>query len=360
MTGPAGYSADAIKVFERINGSLIGAAFLLVLRPADPHLPQPDPSGSSAPHRGLRGDHHARDRLGAHRGGVTVNGQSSSILSVLVLGAGTDYALLIVARYREELRQHEDRTRRWPRRSARAGPAIFASGADRVRRAAVALRWPRSTAPRASVRSARWASRWRCSRMLTFLPALLVIAAARPFWPFVPMSARTGSDATHGSGGGWASASALRPRRVWVVRTAVLVLMALGCLNFNDRLTRATVPRLGRVGRGPEADRQGVPGRRHRAHRRGRARPGGRGAVRGGARGASEGVATASVPVAAGRTASLLDAILDVDPYSTRGLSTSCPALRRAAHEAAARARSSAARPRWSTTCARPSSTTRS
>ena len=44
--------------------------------------------------------------------GVTVNGQSSSILSVLVLGAGTDYALLIVARYREELRRHEDRTRR--------------------------------------------------------------------------------------------------------------------------------------------------------------------------------------------------------------------------------------------------------
>ena len=41
--------------------------------------------------------------------GVTVNGQSSSILSVLVLGAGTDYALLLVARYREELRRHEDK-----------------------------------------------------------------------------------------------------------------------------------------------------------------------------------------------------------------------------------------------------------
>ena len=40
---------------------------------------------------------------------MTVNGQSSSILSVLVLGAGTDYALLLVARYREELRRHEDK-----------------------------------------------------------------------------------------------------------------------------------------------------------------------------------------------------------------------------------------------------------
>ena len=37
------------------------------------------------------------------------NGQSSSILSVLVIGAGTDYALLLVARYREELRKHEDK-----------------------------------------------------------------------------------------------------------------------------------------------------------------------------------------------------------------------------------------------------------
>ena len=41
--------------------------------------------------------------------GVTINGQSSSILSVLVLGAGTDYALLLVSRYREELRKHEDK-----------------------------------------------------------------------------------------------------------------------------------------------------------------------------------------------------------------------------------------------------------
>ena len=41
--------------------------------------------------------------------GVTVTGQTSSILTVLVFGAGTDYALLIVARYREELRHQEDK-----------------------------------------------------------------------------------------------------------------------------------------------------------------------------------------------------------------------------------------------------------
>ena len=41
--------------------------------------------------------------------GVTINGQSSSIMSVLVLGAGTDYALLLVARYREELHHTADK-----------------------------------------------------------------------------------------------------------------------------------------------------------------------------------------------------------------------------------------------------------
>jgi len=38
-----------------------------------------------------------------------VNAQSSFILTVLVFGAGTDYALLVIARYREELRRHADR-----------------------------------------------------------------------------------------------------------------------------------------------------------------------------------------------------------------------------------------------------------
>ena len=60
--------------------------------------------------------------------GVTVNGQSSSILSVLVLGAGTDYALLLIARYREELRKVESRSQAMGVALRGAGPAILASG----------------------------------------------------------------------------------------------------------------------------------------------------------------------------------------------------------------------------------------
>ena len=65
--------------------------------------------------------------LAAHAG-LTVNAQSAGILDVLVFGAGTDYALLLTARYREELRRHEDRHAAMAVALRRAGPAIIASG----------------------------------------------------------------------------------------------------------------------------------------------------------------------------------------------------------------------------------------
>ena len=58
---------------------------------------------------------------------LTVNGQSQGILTVLVVGAGTDYALLLVARYREELRRHADRHEAMAFALHRAAPAIFAT-----------------------------------------------------------------------------------------------------------------------------------------------------------------------------------------------------------------------------------------
>ena len=64
--------------------------------------------------------------------GVVVNGQTAGILLVLVFGAGTDYALLLVARYREELRRHEDKHEAMHLALRRAGPAILASGVTNI------------------------------------------------------------------------------------------------------------------------------------------------------------------------------------------------------------------------------------
>ena len=63
--------------------------------------------------------------LAAHAG-LTVTGKSAAILYVLVFGASTDYALLIVARYREELRRHDRRHPAMAEALRRAGPAIIA------------------------------------------------------------------------------------------------------------------------------------------------------------------------------------------------------------------------------------------
>ena len=112
ITGGAGFSADAIEVFEGINGTLLLAAvslviFLLIVIYRSPMfflIPLASVLFAETLSRSVG--------YGVSELGVTVNGQSSSIMSVLVLGAGTDYALLLVARYREELHSHDRQARR--------------------------------------------------------------------------------------------------------------------------------------------------------------------------------------------------------------------------------------------------------
>src|SRR5918999_528439 len=60
--------------------------------------------------------------------GNTVSSNATGILVVLMFGVGTDYCLLLVSRYREELRRHEDKHAAMARAVRRAGPAILASG----------------------------------------------------------------------------------------------------------------------------------------------------------------------------------------------------------------------------------------
>ncbi len=133
ITGAAGYSADAIKVFEDINGTLLLAALTLVIvlliliyrSPIFLFIPLAAVMFAEILSRSIG--------YGISELGVTINGQSSSIMSVLVLGAGTDYALLIVARYREELHRTTDRHAAMRAAMRSAGPAVLASAAHRDR-----------------------------------------------------------------------------------------------------------------------------------------------------------------------------------------------------------------------------------
>ena len=98
--------------------------------------------------------------------GVAVNGQTGGILLVLVFGAGTDYALFLTSRYREELLLVEDRHAAMAVALEKAGPAVAAS-AGTVVAALLCLSFADVNSTPAWGRSGRWASRSRrsqCSR----------------------------------------------------------------------------------------------------------------------------------------------------------------------------------------------------
>ncbi|HKF18999.1 MAG TPA: MMPL family transporter [Candidatus Dormibacteraeota bacterium] len=155
--------------------------------------------------------------------GLTVNGLSSGVLTVLVFGASTDYALLLVARYREELRHHADRHTAMRAAMRRAVPAIVASaatvGLGLLCLLAADMSSNRSLGPVGAV-----GILCALAAMTILLPALLVSFGSWLFWPWVP---RYG--ATRPRRSPWASVArvvARRPRAVWLAAAALLVVCA--------------------------------------------------------------------------------------------------------------------------------------
>jgi RND superfamily putative drug exporter len=162
---------------------------------------------------------------------LTVNGQSYAILTILVIGAGTDYALLLVARYREELRRHEDRHEAMAFALHRAAPALLASAAT-VALGMLCLLFAEmnSTAGLGPVAAIGIAVTFLV--MVTLLPALLVITGRWIFWPRrpgygSPEPTQTGIWARVGR---WITP---RPRQVWVVTSVLLAIACLGLLRLD-------------------------------------------------------------------------------------------------------------------------------
>jgi RND superfamily putative drug exporter len=163
--------------------------------------------------------------LAAHAG-LTVNAQSAGILDVLVFGASTDYALLIVARYREELRRHQRRSEAMTVALRRAGPAILASAATVILALltlyAAELNSTKDLGPVLAIGVAVG-----LLSMITLLPALLAIFPRGVFWPYRP-SYGSAEPTTRGL---WARVGwriAVRPRVVWVTTALVLAVLAIG------------------------------------------------------------------------------------------------------------------------------------
>jgi putative drug exporter of the RND superfamily len=177
----------------------------------------------------------------ARHAGLTVNGQSAFILTVLVFGAGTDYALLLTARYREELRRRADRHQAMAVALRRAGPAIIASGSTVILSLLCLL-----VAELSSVKSLGPVTAIGIAvglaAMLTLLPALLVVFGRWMFWPVRP-TLGSPEPTEHGVWARIGASVARRPRMVWLVTAAVLGAMAFGLtgLKANDLLQNKDV-----------------------------------------------------------------------------------------------------------------------
>ncbi|RFS82609.1 hypothetical protein D0T12_24405 [Actinomadura spongiicola] len=227
ITGPAGYGGDFSNVFSGFDSALLAVTAAIVI--AILLLTYRSPILWLAPLLCVAFSLMAAQALIyllAEHAGLTVNGQAAFILTVLVFGAGTDYALLLIARYREELRRHQDRHEAMAVALHRAGPAIVASGST-VALSMLALFFAvlSSTQSMGPVMAIGIVVAF--AAMVTLLPALLVICGRWMFWPRRPAY---GSDEPT-ERGLWArvgSAVAVRPRITWLVTAVVLGALAVG------------------------------------------------------------------------------------------------------------------------------------
>ena len=231
--GPAATTADLVSAFGGIDGTLLlvaGVAVLLILLVVyrSPVLPffVLLTAGFALTTASLV------VYLLADADVVTLDGQGQGILSILVVGAATDYSLLLVARYREELRRHDDRYDAMRRAWRQTLEPVAASAATVVLGLLCLLLADigptRGLGPVTAVGivSAVLAA-------LTFLPALLVLPGRTSpgehgrwvFWPGIPRVGSRGPEVT----GVWARVARLvgrRPVAVGVLSTLVLVVLA--------------------------------------------------------------------------------------------------------------------------------------
>jgi putative drug exporter of the RND superfamily len=232
VAGPGGQAADSADAFAGIDGKLLYSTVIVVVvillltyrSPILWLLPVISAGVALTTAQGVI-------YLLAKNAGLTVNGQSQGILTVLVFGAGTDYALLLVARYREELRRHEDRHEAMAFALHRAAPAIVASALTVILgMLCLTVAEMNSTAGLGPV--AAIGIGVGLLVMITLLPALLVITGRWIFWPQRPVFDSHEPTST----GFWAKVGtriAPRPRAVWIGTALALGVCALGIFQLN-------------------------------------------------------------------------------------------------------------------------------
>ncbi|MFD5743699.1 MMPL family transporter [Streptomyces massasporeus] len=237
IAGPAASQADLSDAFAGIDGLLLGVALgavllILLLVYRSVLLPFLIILGSVF----ALGLACAVVYALAERDVVRVDGQVQGILSILVIGAATDYALLLAARFREELALRGDRFGAAVAAVRRSFGAITASAAT-VALGLLALLASDLTNNRALGPVGAIGIGCAVLATLTFLPAALALLGRTAYWPSRPKPPQESGEGT----GVWRRVARTvngRPRRTWAVTALVLAVFAA----FSPTLSSKGVP----------------------------------------------------------------------------------------------------------------------
>jgi len=235
VTGPGGVLADFVTAFGGIDGILLfvalGVVFLILLVVyRSPILPI---AVLTTAIFGLAVAAMVIYPL-AKNGILGLNGQSQGILSILVVGAATDYSLLLVSRYREELHDHPSK---WMAMVVawRAAAEPIAASAATVILGLLCLLLSRLGNTRGLGPIGALGIAGALVASLTFLPVVLLLFGRRIFWPIIPRVDHVHAEDSVGRRGIWGRVAAMvgrHPRRTWVLTLVAL----LACASFAPTL----------------------------------------------------------------------------------------------------------------------------
>ncbi|MGE9782017.1 MMPL family transporter [Janibacter sp. G368] len=228
VTGPAGFAADLGEAFAGIDGLLLLVTLAVVLvillvvyrSPVLPFVVLLTSIFGLALAALLIHPMAAADW-------IQLSGQSQGILFILVVGAATDYSLLLVARYREELHAADPLPALRIAWRQTLGPVAASGGTVIAGLLCLLLSDLGNIAGLGPVGALGIAGAMTAS--LTLLPAALALLGRAAFWPSVP---RRGTRPQHRLWSGVARRVTSRPRITWVVTTAVLLVAAAAALTF--------------------------------------------------------------------------------------------------------------------------------
>jgi RND superfamily putative drug exporter len=239
VTGPAAIQGDLARVFEGADLTLLlvtasVVALLLIITYRSPVLwLVPLVVVGVADRLAAVGATHALTALG-----VAFDQSTTGILSVLVFGAGTDYALLLISRYRDELHRTPSRAEAMVRAWRRTSEAVLASAATVVV-ALLALLLSAFPTTRGLGLACAIGVVVAALAVLVVLPLALVVFPRGIFWPRRPeLGAPTASEGRTP----WrrvGDAVAARPLRSAAAGVVVLAVLASGILGIRSGLSEA-------------------------------------------------------------------------------------------------------------------------